>query len=106
VAGFRAGDPGRVGAALGRRPGRRATGVGYGEFAATELFAPAGMAATSSGGPGLRSLPGVDSLDRAKKFYGEGLVPPPAADSFARPPFRRRPGAAVSADVVRTRSRR
>jgi CubicO group peptidase (beta-lactamase class C family) len=40
----------------------RATGVRYGEFAATELFAPAGMAATSSGGPGLRSLPGTGDV--------------------------------------------
>jgi CubicO group peptidase (beta-lactamase class C family) len=40
----------------------RTAGVPYGAFAGTELFAPAGMTATTSGGAGLRAMPGTGDV--------------------------------------------
>jgi CubicO group peptidase (beta-lactamase class C family) len=40
----------------------RCTDVPYGDFLAAELLGPAGLTATTSGGPGLRSLPGTGDL--------------------------------------------
>jgi CubicO group peptidase (beta-lactamase class C family) len=40
----------------------RAAGVPYGAFAGAELFGPAGMTATTSGGTGLRSMPGTGDV--------------------------------------------